>query len=302
MAFTADSPLASRVVESPSSEVGVRSVSSIRAICIHMAEGGGTVSWLTRPDGNSSHYVVEYTGRITQMVRESYWAGSINPRLVRTTNDPPYEYLGETIRYGRSAAEQALGSGVTNPNLHVVAIEVEGFAKDGPNAAERESLRKLVADIRRRRGALPCLGHRDFQDYKACPGKRIPWVDYGGHGFSEDPDMTQAAITTVTPKLIDVPVGVPLLDIDGKTQLFTNRVDRPGIYSPYGCGTVDGKRRRAFYTDPDGAGDDYHRMILLVLVPDSAIHPIPTPEPPAPAPAEYTVEVGGKPVGSVTLP
>jgi hypothetical protein len=116
------------------------------------------------------------------------------------------------------------------------------------------------------------------------------------------PDMAQAAITTVTPKLIDVPVGVPLLDIDGKTQLFTNRVDRPGIYSPYGCGTVDGKRRRAFYTDPDGAGDDYNRMILLVLVPDSAIHPIPTPEPPAPAPVEYTVEVGGKPVGSVTLP
>jgi hypothetical protein len=294
MAFTADSPLASRVVESPSSEVGVRSVSSIRAICIHMAEGGGTVSWLTRPDGNSSHYVVEYTGRITQMVRESYWAGSINPRLVRTTNDPPYEYLGETIRYGRSAAEQALGSGVTNPNLHVVAIEVEGFAKDGPNAAERESLRKLVADIRRRRGALPCLGHRDFQDYKACPGKRIPWVDYGGHGSSEGSDVAQAKVTNTSPVLIDVAIGATLYEIDGETIATTNKIERVGLFSPYGSYT-----KRLFALDIDGTGDKPRQLVYVV---PAAIHPIPTPEPPAPAPVEYTVEVGGKPVGSVTLP
>jgi hypothetical protein len=36
---------------------------------------------------------------------------------------------------------------------------------------------------------MPCLGHRDFQNYKACPGKLIPWKDYGGHavaGGTED--------------------------------------------------------------------------------------------------------------------
>lgn len=183
MAFSPDSSLAAKVVESPSSEVGPRPVSAIRAIVIHMAEGGGTVPWLTRPDGNSSHYVVEYSGRLVQMVREKNWAGSINPHAVRTNNDVPYIYLNEKITYGYSANRAALGDGWDNPNYHVIAIEVEGFAKDGPNAAQSDKLMDLVADIRRRYGKpLPTLGHRDFQNYKACPGKLIRWADYGGHG------------------------------------------------------------------------------------------------------------------------
>ena len=183
MTFTADSRIADRVVPSPASEVGPRpnGVKDIRAIVIHHAEGGGTVEWLTRPDGNSSHYVVRYSGQIVQMVRESNWAGSMNPKLTRTNDDAPFTYLGEVVSYGATALKRALGAGAADPNRYVIAIEVEGFAKDGPNAVQRKALRELVDEIRSRRGPLPCIGHRDQQSYKACPGKRIPWADYGGH-------------------------------------------------------------------------------------------------------------------------
>lgn len=174
-----DSPVASRYVPAP--DRWSRNGKPIRAVSIHMAEGGGTVGWLTRDDGNSSHYVVEYSGRVTQMVPEAMAAGSMNPKLTRTTNDPVFTYMGAAVRYGISSLKLALGAHYYDPNAVVIAIEVEGFAAAGPNAVQRVALAKLIKDIRRRRGALPCIGHRDQQAYKACPGKKIPWGDYGGH-------------------------------------------------------------------------------------------------------------------------
>lgn len=174
-----DSPLAVRFVAAPDN--WSRSATAIRGIVVHMAEGGGTVSWLTRNDGNSSHYVVEYDGDIVQMVLEARAAGSINPGALRTGDDAAYVYLGESVRYGRTAGTKVLGALYANPNAAVIAIEVEGFAATGPNSVQRAALARLVADIRRRRGKLGVLGHRDFQSYKACPGHRVPWIDYGGH-------------------------------------------------------------------------------------------------------------------------
>lgn len=206
MTFTRNSPLAARVVETASSETGPRvgGTADIRAIVVHMAEGGGTVSWLTRADGNSSHYVVEYDGEIVQMVREGWWAGSLNPRSLRTTDDPYFEYLGLRLRYGKSEAVRSLG-GTTyygDPNRFVIAIEVEGFAATGPNVKERAALKALIADIRRRHGKpFPALGHRDFQSYKACPGRRIPWVDYGGHAIG-----ATAALPVTTPPEVTMAV------------------------------------------------------------------------------------------------
>lgn len=203
MTFTADSPVATRVLAAGASEQGPRpnGTSDIRAVCIHMAEGGGTASWLSHDDGNSSHYVVEYSGSVVQMVRESWWAGSLNPSLLRSDDDQPYKHLAEAVTYGRKAVVDAIGQVAANdPNRYVIAIEVEGFARKapvagkkgfdpradpagGPNDLQRAALATLVADIRKRHAnAYPCLGHRDFQHYKPCPGKRIPWADYGGHG------------------------------------------------------------------------------------------------------------------------
>lgn len=198
----------------------------ILAIVIHHAEGGGTVSWLTRPDGNSSHYVVEYTGRVVQMVREDRAAGSINPTLVRLGDDAPFDYLGETVTYGATANKAALGEHWRNPNAAVIAIEVEGFARDGPNEKQRSALVDLVGDIRTRYPGLPTLGHRDFQNYKACPGKRIPWVDYGGHGTPKESDVRfiQASGLTATPssRLLRLPQGTPLYGFDGSEVTRTS--------------------------------------------------------------------------------
>lgn len=202
-----DSPVADKFVAAPDN--WSRNGKPIRAIVVHMAEGGGTVSWLTRNDGNSSHYVVEYDGSCTQMVAESRAAGSINPKLLRTTNDPAFTYLGERIVYGVTAAKGCLGSYWSDPNAAVIAFEVEGFAATGPNPKQRDTLRRLVTDIRHRHGApYPTLGHRDFQAYKACPGHRIAWADFGGHGRASLLPVTPAPTpgeTTVASKGYPVP-------------------------------------------------------------------------------------------------
>lgn len=159
-------------------------------INVHMAEGGGTVGYLAKDNPNkvAVHYVIEYGGRIVQMLHESHVNGSINPRDIRVTDDPPYTFRGEVIRYGATAAKRALGEWWDDPNRATIGIEIEGFAKDGPNATQAGALKRLVTDIRTRQPGAPLLGHRDFADYKACPGKRIDWGALGGHGTGENGD------------------------------------------------------------------------------------------------------------------
>lgn len=144
---------------------------------VHMAEGGGTVGYLSRETarGVSVHYVIEYSGRTVQMLREDHASGSINPNDIRTGNDPDGFF-------GRSDANAVLGVWVTDPNSVTVTVEVEGFAAAGPNATQNASLARLARDVATRH-PVRNLGHRDFQDYKACPGRLIPWADMGGHGL-----------------------------------------------------------------------------------------------------------------------
>ena len=151
----------------------------VKAFVIHMAEGGGTVSYLkddaTPPARNVSvHYVIEYTGRTVQMLREADASGSINPQDLRTTNGPE--------PFGRTPRVAVMGEWDYDPNSAVISVEIEGYAKDGPNAKQAAALQALVADVRSRYPDIGLLGHRDFQDYKACPGAHIDWDALGGHG------------------------------------------------------------------------------------------------------------------------
>jgi N-acetylmuramoyl-L-alanine amidase-like protein len=220
----------------------------VRAIVIHMAEGGGTVSWLTHDDGNSSHYVVEYSGRIVQMVREDRAAGSINPTELRRTDDPAYTFEGERVVYGYSAAKKVLGSYWSNPNAAVIAIETEGFATDGPNVKQRAALKALVADIRTRY-PVPTLGHRDFQSYKRCPGKFIPWPDYGGHAVDPEDSMAlvkyTAPVTEVggTITTIAAAQAIPLSGEVGERLPLAAGITRPAI----GVFTLDDLADRPAY-------------------------------------------------------
>jgi hypothetical protein len=139
---------------------------------------------------------------------------------------------------------------------------MEGFASAGPNAIQRAAMRTLFDYLVSRYPDIRSLGHRDFADYKDCPGHRVPWDFVGGHG-PEGEDMK--AITSTVPKLMDWPDGTPYYAIDGTTKVGTAGAT-VGRYSPFGCGTM-----RAFYK-----GDKQ-----LALVTPSAVYPEPVP-PPAP--------------------
>ncbi|MES2210976.1 MAG: peptidoglycan recognition family protein [Chloroflexota bacterium] len=187
------------------------------AVVVHMAEGGGTVSWLTHPtNDNSSHFVIEYSGRIVQMVKDADASHSLRVAFDADTNDAPDFGI-----YSAKVGQAVLGTdGWADPNRYLFAVELEGFAAAGPNADQVKSLTALIADLRGRHPSIKgLLGHRDFQDYKACPGGKVPWASIGGHGlFAQEVDMfpvvTATLLTDPAPRVWRVATGVTLNGYD----------------------------------------------------------------------------------------
>jgi len=178
--------IAARTVK-PAGFVGsTRKASDIRGFVVHMAEGTNVAAYLSRnPRRNVSvQYTVETDGGIIAMVPERRAAGSINPRTLRTSNDPDGYY-------GAKHAKAALKGLWSNPNKAVIAVEVAGKAVKGPNDKQVESLVRLFRDCRTRYPKIVPLGHRDFQDVKRCPGKtgaiKRAFSRMGGHGLDYEP-------------------------------------------------------------------------------------------------------------------
>lgn len=210
-----------------------------RAIVLHMAEGGGTVDWLTHPpNDNSSHFVVEYSGRVVQMVRD----GDADHSLHWDTANWSASTCGGT--FASAVARRLLGDGVDDPNAHLFAVECEGTAAAGPNDKQRVSLRALIADLVNRHPTLRgLLGHRDFQGYKACPGCHV--FDTFKHGEWE---MAQLPITVEDDrKQVTQAKGGKWYDLDGTTVVGQAAGDLDWRTSPYGVGT-----KRAIYATVDG--------------------------------------------------
>lgn len=153
-----------------------------KAVVWHMAEGGGTVGFLSRPqrDSVSVHFVIEYSGRIVQMLRLSEMHTSIRTSAIRTNDDADGFF-------GRTAARAVMGAWADirttlGPNHASIAVELEGTAASGPNAKQQAAMASLWKYLAGMFPGIRSLGHRDFQNYKPCPGRHIPWAMVGGHG------------------------------------------------------------------------------------------------------------------------
>jgi len=231
---------------------------------MHMAEGGGTVGYLDNNGpkparGVSVHFVIEYDGDIVQMLPISHACGGLNPDD-RSTNKG---------YYGHDTLVAVLGVYWSDPNSASIQIEIEGYAKDGPNSKQHAA---IVALVRQLRLLVPTLrgafGHADQTDTKHCPGTTIPmkavFTAVGGHGIWED--MTPIAITDSVPKMIDVAVGLSKYDLDGKTVLSTGGLALPDRYSLYGVSNG----MRSIFATVDG-------LRRIVLVKPTAVRPIPPP-------------------------
>jgi hypothetical protein len=153
-----------------------------QGIVVHVSEGCNPAAYLS--SGNvlrnvSANFTVEQGGEIVQMLPVNHTSGSINPRDVRTDTDED-GFWGR--RWTRYMDPDILTGRV---NQRTISIEVAGRAsrawtcdgethKRGPNAAQVVSLIELVGVLRDHfKQRLGVNGHRDFTDWKPCPGEGL---------------------------------------------------------------------------------------------------------------------------------
>lgn len=236
------------------------------AIVYHMAEGTNVASYLVSETraGVSVHYTIEQkttrfaNGEIVRILPENRISGSINPDLIRTTND-------RDGFYGVKHNKAGLGGYWSNPNVAVITVEVAGRAKYGPTAKQVDSMVALFEDVQSRHHRVIPLAHADFADYKACPGKtaaiREAFDRMGGHGAQYGKSKEQRYMSTrgyVPGQICDVAAGAKMYNYPGGKTFGETGGDRlEGRYllgySPAGReyalieGDIDGQQKRTVW-------------------------------------------------------
>jgi hypothetical protein len=261
----------------------------ILGFTVHMAEGGGTVGFLSRANryAVSVHWVIQYDGDIVQMLREDHMHTSI-----RITG--PDGVFGSALRrtddadgfYGGTAARAVLGdwayvASTLGPNHATVAVEIEGFRAVGPNPAQAAALVGLVADVRTRHPSIGLLGHRDH-NLKGCPGTLINWSALGGHGSAqEEPDLPgvnfnpASLLGTVTVNASGAAYFNPA------TRVYFQITTVPREFPVHGAGVVPDKPENpgAFRGQPIWVADVGGCDVWLRKVDAGLLVPVPDPTP-----------------------
>lgn len=171
-----------------------RSPVAKQGIVVHLSEGCNPARYLS--SGNvlrnvSANFTVEQDGEVIQMLPVQNTSGSINPRDVRKDTDDDGDWGRRWTRY----YDDDILTGKVNQRT--ISIEVAGKARSrwgcdgltyppGPNMKQVDSLIELIERLRTKfPQRLGVNGHRDFTDWKACPGegqgiKRL--LEAVGHG------------------------------------------------------------------------------------------------------------------------
>lgn len=247
-------------------------------LMLHMAEGGGTVGYLSRkpPRGVSVHAVCDVRGIVTQMLPWERASGSLNP--ADRSTDKAY--------FGQQHLMDVLGSWWTDPNSAVLSMEIEGFAAKGPTKAQVDAAIAWGLDMRDRfptlRGAL---GHADQTNTKGCPGTtaamQAVFAGVGGHGLWHEASTNAPAIggdmlkiSSPTPALIDLPKDAQLYDLAFAPLV---KVSGPslGQVSPYEVEQNANSHYRVARASIKGI-----QQIVLIHDPDANVRAIPTPTAP----------------------
>lgn len=175
-----------------------------QGIVFHMAEGCNVAGYLAGSNvlrGVSATFVIEADGEVVQMLPLDRVSGSLNPRDVRTSNDPDGFWGRRFTRY----YDPDILTGMANHRT--ISVEMAGRANAdwkcaegswpaGINPAQTAAAIELVRVLRKRfKRPLGVNGHRDFADYKLCPGKRQGIKDLlaaVGHGAEQqDPPQPE---------------------------------------------------------------------------------------------------------------
>lgn len=173
-------------------DYGVRKGPAL-GVGFHMAEGGGTVSYLDKVGnpprlGVSVHAVIEYDGSLVQMLNYDHACGGLHPGDIGS----------EKAYYKGSIFKAVMGKWWSDPNSASIQCEIEGFASAGPNAKQVATAIRWVNTILKPKYSTlhGAFGHADQTDEKACPGTTAAmksiFNSIGGHGVWSvvKPDMS----------------------------------------------------------------------------------------------------------------
>jgi hypothetical protein len=249
---------------------GGRDPRRVYAPAYHMAQGGGTVHFLSVfgsvANNNSSTLVIDYDGRVTQMVKAVDADHSLHVDVDADMRDAPDFGIFSAAIAATVLAPAGLGSLDRFDDVlpHLVSIECEGFAYGTPipkpgqagydprmnpaGGLNDKQIAALVGIVDPWiRATFPNvrgnLGHRDFQDYKPCPGGRFPWASIGGHGLFEESVMglSLSLPSTAIAGLLTIPAEVLAIRVsDGEHYTVTTAATRPAYVASFAGGGSSG--------------------------------------------------------------